>query len=352
MSAPAGWYDDGSGRQRWWDGNAWGVYAQDVSSAQLEVRPVGYGEVGTPVAQPAKVPGLFNALGQAVRNAAAEQKEAAIGRLTAGAKARREREELERQARLRQAEHARMAGRRVTSGEFGTSTVEIYENGYVREAGSDDEGYLCQIEDSDPYENLISISFERPDSGSSGSTGMVGAAGLPKMPSAAMAGTAIKAVSMIAKRSPMGMAVTAGVGVAAASAGVAVAGAGAVAKIMSAKAVLTITTDQRIHVLTNQAKHPTTGMMMPRKDHESVGEVLERAGNSVLTALGRGPSIASTPALALPSGQVEVSREVSSPMMSSEDIAGRLRELADLRDEGILDEADFLIAKRQLLGRL
>jgi len=23
MSTPAGWYDDGSGRQRWWDGNAW-----------------------------------------------------------------------------------------------------------------------------------------------------------------------------------------------------------------------------------------------------------------------------------------------------------------------------------------
>ena len=23
MSAPAGWYDDGSGRQRWWDGEQW-----------------------------------------------------------------------------------------------------------------------------------------------------------------------------------------------------------------------------------------------------------------------------------------------------------------------------------------
>ncbi|WP_254654033.1 DUF2510 domain-containing protein [Actinomyces sp. oral taxon 175] len=32
MSAPAGWYDDGTGQQRWWDGGAWGVYAQDVSS--------------------------------------------------------------------------------------------------------------------------------------------------------------------------------------------------------------------------------------------------------------------------------------------------------------------------------
>ncbi|MGB3373679.1 MAG: DUF2510 domain-containing protein, partial [Microbacterium sp.] len=23
MSTPAGWYDDGSGRQRWWDGQQW-----------------------------------------------------------------------------------------------------------------------------------------------------------------------------------------------------------------------------------------------------------------------------------------------------------------------------------------
>ncbi|MFK4762907.1 DUF2510 domain-containing protein [Microbacterium sp. ZW T5_45] len=23
MSMPAGWYDDGSGRQRWWDGQKW-----------------------------------------------------------------------------------------------------------------------------------------------------------------------------------------------------------------------------------------------------------------------------------------------------------------------------------------
>ena len=73
MSVPAGWYDDGTGRQRWWDGNAWGVYAQDVSSVQVEARPMGYGQVSAPVAQPSKAPGLFNALGQAVKNAAAER---------------------------------------------------------------------------------------------------------------------------------------------------------------------------------------------------------------------------------------------------------------------------------------
>jgi len=161
-------------------------------------------------------------------------------------------------------------------------------------------------------------------------------------PSVATAGTAVKVVSMIAKRNPAVMAISA--------AGVAAAGAGAVAKVMSAKAVLTITTDQRVHVLTNQAKHPKTGIPMPRKDHESVGAVLEQTGNSVLTALGRGSVVPNVPAL--PSGQVDPPQRQSSPSMSTEDVAKRLRELAELRKEGILDDADFAIAKRQLLEKL
>ena len=337
MSAPAGWYDDGSGQQRWWDGRAWGVYAQDVSSTQLEAHPAGAGQVSAPVGRPVKEPGILNALGQAVKNAAVEQKSLAIGALTAGVRARREREEREREERLRQAECARMAGRRVTGGRFGDSEVEIYENGYVRVAGSSEGGRSCRMDESTPYENLISISFERPDGGSSGVAGVAGVS------SVATAGTAVKVVSMIAKRHPLGMAVSGGIGLAAA-------GAGTVTKIMSAKAVLTITTDQRVHVLTNQAKHPTAGIPMPRKDHESVGAVLEQTGNSVLTALGRGPVVPNV--TALPSGQVDPPQRQSSPSMPTEDVAKRLRELAELRKEGILDDADFAIAKRQLLEKL
>lgn len=337
MSAPAGWYDDGSGQQRWWDGRAWGVYAQDVSSVPGDPGAVGYGSVAGSVEQPAKEPGILDALGQAVKDAAVERKNLAIGALTAGVRARREREERERQERLRQAECARMAGRRVTGGRFGDSEVEIYENGYVRVAGSSEGGRSCRMDESTPYENLISISFERPDGGSSGVAGVAGVS------SVATAGTAVKVVSMIAKRHPLGMAVSGGIGLAAA-------GAGTVTKIMSAKAVLTITTDQRVHVLTNQAKHPKTGIPMPRKDHESVGAVLEQTGNSVLTALGRGPVVSNVPAL--PSGQVEPPQTQSSPSMSTEDVAKRLRELAELRKEGILDDADFAIAKRQLLEKL
>ena len=337
MSAPAGWYDDGTGQQRWWDGGAWGVYAQDVSSVPGEARPVGAGQVLAPVSRPEKEPGILNALGQAVKNVAVEQKSLAIGALTAGVRARQEREEREREERLRQAECARMAGRRVTSGKFGDSEVEIYENGYVRVAGPSEGGRSCWMDESTPYENMISISFERPDRGSSG---VAGAAGVP---SVATAGTAVKVVSMIAKRHPVGMAVSGGIGLAAA-------GAGTVAKIISAKAVLTITTDQRVHVLTNQTKHPTTGLPMPRKDHESVGAVLEQTGNSVLTALGRGPVSLSAPAL--PSGQVEPPQRVSASPVSTVDVTASLRDLAQLHNEGVLDDEEFLEAKRQLLGKL
>ncbi len=29
---PAGWYDDGSGRQRWWDGQQWGIFADEANA--------------------------------------------------------------------------------------------------------------------------------------------------------------------------------------------------------------------------------------------------------------------------------------------------------------------------------
>ena len=31
-NTPAGWYDDGSGRQRWWDGQQWGNFADEANS--------------------------------------------------------------------------------------------------------------------------------------------------------------------------------------------------------------------------------------------------------------------------------------------------------------------------------
>lgn len=196
MSAPAGWYDDGSGQQRWWDGHAWGVYTQDVSSTQLEAHPAGAGQVSAPVGRPVKEPGILNALGQAVKNAAVE-------RITAGQRERQQRAEREweqrrryeeriQEERRRREEVERKVGRRVTGGVFGTSTIEIYENGYVRVAGPGDGVTVKSVRDSTPYERLISISMER-------SAGGVSSSAASGAEAVAMAGTAVKLVSTVAK---------------------------------------------------------------------------------------------------------------------------------------------------------
>lgn len=345
MSAPAGWYDDGSGHQRWWDGRAWGVYAQDVSSVQLEARAADYGQVAVSVEQPVKSPGMFNALGRAVKGAAQEQ-------MAASQRRRREREEREQEVRRRQEELDRQAGALVTSGVFGDAYIEVFENGYVRIG----EAFVAEIArrqerlrsksrlsvslnhsqslesrmSSQPYEKLLSISFSRGG----------GSASSPEPGPDIVGSATMKAVSAIAKGS-----------LKASVPGIAVAGAGYLAKkVVSGKSVLTIATDRQIHTLSNRATLSTAGIPLIKTDQEDVGEILERVGNSVLTALGRGPVVPNAPAL--PSGQTEDSQEVSAPAMSSADVTARLRELAELHQEGILDDADFLIAKRQLLGKL
>lgn len=50
MSTPAGWYDDGSGRQRWWDGAQWTERFLESSSAA----PSGDGDLWSAVGKPLK----------------------------------------------------------------------------------------------------------------------------------------------------------------------------------------------------------------------------------------------------------------------------------------------------------
>ena len=345
MSAPAGWYDDGTGQQRWWDGGAWGVYAQDVSSAPGGPGAVGYGQVAGSVGQPAKSSGVFNALGRVVKNAAQEQREASKRR-------RQEREELEQEARRKQEELDRRAGPLATSGVFGDAYIEIFENGYVRVgealvaevarrqerltsiSGSQGRSrYSWSLESrmsSQPYEKLLSISFSRVD----------GLASSPESGHDVVGGAAMKALSAVAKGS-----------LKASVPGLAVAGVGYVAKkVVSGKSVLTIATDRQIHVLSNRAMLSTGGIPLIKTGQGDVGEALERVGNSVLTALGRGSAMSNAPAL--PSGQIEPPQRVSAPPVSTVDVTASLRDLAQLHSEGFLDDEEFLEAKRQLLGKL
>ena len=345
MSAPAGWYDDGSGQQRWWDGRAWGVYAQDVSSVPGDPGVAGYGQVAGSVGQPAKSSGVFNALGRVVKNAAQEQRAASKRR-------RQEREELEQEARRKQEELDRRAGPLATSGVFGDAYIEIFENGYVRVGEalvaevarrqerltsiSSSQGrsrYSRSLESrmsSQPYEKLLSISFSRGD----------GLASSPESGHDVVGGAAMKALSAVAKGS-----------LKASVPGLAVAGVGYVAKkVVSGKSVLTIATDRQIYVLSNRAMLSTAGIPIIKTGQGDVGEVLERVGNSVLTALGCGPVVPNAPAL--PSGQIEPPQRVSASPVSTADVTASLRDLAQLHSEGFLDDEEFFEAKRQLLGRL
>ncbi|WP_292699699.1 DUF2510 domain-containing protein [Microbacterium sp. 69-10] len=51
MSAPAGWYDDGSGRQRWWDGSRWTEnYAPAGDGAAADGPAASAGDLAAPAA--------------------------------------------------------------------------------------------------------------------------------------------------------------------------------------------------------------------------------------------------------------------------------------------------------------
>lgn len=53
MTIPAGWYDDGSGRQRWWDGSGWTEHT--VSTEPATPRPVDGGTTSVPEGDTAAV---------------------------------------------------------------------------------------------------------------------------------------------------------------------------------------------------------------------------------------------------------------------------------------------------------
>ena len=225
--APAGWYPDGQGNERYWDGAAWTdqIRALAERTAQEGRR-------------------LLEARA-AVKNAAAEKKAA--------------KEELAR----KQAEDALAAGSLVTSGVFGTSTVEIYENGYVRVA-SWSEGASATgpkaIDKNTPYEKLRSIKFTQPEDEASGAP-------------SALEGAVGPAVAKLLKG---------GKGLMKASApGMAAAGIAHLASNAARKSFLTIATDKQIHTLTNQTTN-SVGLKTSNKGHNDVGRALEAAGNVVL----------------------------------------------------------------------
>lgn len=292
--APAGWYPDGQGNERYWDGSAW----------TDQIRALG----GTDMP---KKPGAFSKLGAVVKNVAAQKKAA--------------KEELIR----RQAEDAQAAGALVTSGVFGTSTIEIYENGYVRVAswGEGVSGTGSKsIDKNTPYERLRSINFTQPEGQSSGAT---------SSPEGALG----PAVAKLMKG---------GKGLMKASAsGMAVAGFAQLASNAAQKSFLTIATDKQIHTLTNQSSN-SVGLKTSNKGHDDVGRALQVAGNAVLGVVeDESRPVVAAPSIAADPEPAPASQAAAAPTLSS-----RLRELADLHKEGILSDEEFAAAKAKLLGGL
>ena len=97
-----------------------------------------------------------------------------------------------------------------------------------------------------------------------------------------------------------------------------------------------------------------SGSRAPVKYSQSLDSRISPQSHEKLLSISfsRGCGSVSPSVPALPSGQAEVSKELSSPGVSSEDLVKRLRDLNELRKEGILDDEEFLVAKRQLLERL
>lgn len=294
--APAGWYPDGYGNERYWDGTSWTEQLRQPAGTEPD-------SVSAPTGQKDSA---LSKIGAAVKKAAADKKA-----------------EKEEQTR-KQAEIAAAAGALVTSGVFGSSTIEIYEGGYVRVASwptSTGASTPAPITKQTPFEKLRSIKFtgpaeEKPSGSNSALEGAVGPA----------VATLIKGGKGLMKASAPGLAV---------------AGIAHIAGTEGRKAFLTIVTDKQIHALTNQT---SKGFIpLTKRGHNDVGLALEAAGNSILGVVS--PEAVPQSPLALPAATAE-------PVKTEPTLAERLRELADLHRDGILSDEEFTAAKAKLLDSL
>lgn len=257
---------------------------------------------------------------------------------TAVKKAASDRQSAKEDEARRHAESALAAGSLVTSGVFGTSTIEIYDGGYVRvAAGQPDAAQASRITPRTPYERLRSIVFTPPeDQHGAASAGLQveGAVGQ------ALNGL-MKSGKMLLRNSAPGLIA---------------AGVSQVAANQARKSLLTIVTDRTIHNLTNQAHNGV--MKVSRKEHNQVALALESAGNAVLGVdASVVPAAIGDPHYPASATDTQGGAEtaVAPPVAratSGTSIADRLRELAELHRDGILSDEEFVAAKAKVLGSI
>lgn len=259
---------------------------------------------------------------------------------TAVKKAASDRQLAKEEEARRHAESALAAGSLVTSGVFGTSTIEIYDGGYVRVAvGLPDAAQASRITARTPYERLRSIVFTPPEDQPGVTSG-----GLP------VEGAVGQALNGLMKGGKMLLRNSAP--------GIIAAGVSQVAANQARKSLLTIVTDRTIHNLTNQAHNGV--MKVSRKEHNQVALALESAGNAMLgveVPASPAPMGDATPTASVmdPAQATHVAPALAPPVArgtSEMPISDRLRELAGLHRDGILSDEEFAAAKAKVLGDL
>ncbi|MDR2896455.1 MAG: DUF2510 domain-containing protein [Propionibacteriaceae bacterium] len=313
-ATPAGWFDDGHGQMRWWDGQRWTEHLQAESGG---ARPrSGTGEPLT----------TFNDL-------KAHTSRSLGGWLGGKAAARQATKE-------RLASQKLAAGPVATRGTFGDALIELYQGGYVRVAHPGERSTDAVITNKTPYEKLVDIVFISPDE----STGEA----MQPVPTEAVTGAAslVKGVTRLAGMTLPGAIVTA-------AAPLALAGAKQISKAITGRAVLTITTETMIHSLTNQTK----GRLGARREQESTGRALEQIGRRIIGLPERHAHQAVQAAIGPTHLELDAATSThpisphdrGEPTMPAVDPVQRLRDLNQLRDDGIIDDDEFNIAKAMIL---
>ncbi|MEN5072333.1 SHOCT domain-containing protein [Isoptericola cucumis] len=216
------------------------------------------------------------------------------------------------------AARAEAAGRLVTSGVFGTTTVELYEGGYARIAlPGRDATAVSPITKKTPYEKLVSATFTGPESERQAVT---------QPPADGIEGAVGQVVTAVFKSGSAAMKST--------IPGLAATGVGHLAKSMTLKATLTIVTDKEIHTVTNVVSN-SVGVRIPKADHIEAGRILAATAAQILGHTTPGPAADATEPLPAPANQT---------------VSDRLRELAVLHSDGILGENEYAAAKARLLS--
>lgn len=222
------------------------------------------------------------------------------------------------------ASRAEAAGRLVTSGVFGTTTVELYEGGYARIAlPGRDATAVNTITKKTPYEKLLSATFTGPESEKQA---------VAQQPAGGIEGAVGQVVSAVFKGGSAAIKSSTITGLAAT-------GVGHLAKSMTYKATLTIVTDKAIHTVTNVVSN-SVGVKIPKADHIEAGRILAETAAQILGHSTPGPAAEAI--------------EPLSPSLAPADktVSDRLRELAVLHSEGILGEDEYASAKARLLSEL